>query len=593
MNLFSDRQALQTYKRLLGSCRPYLGLFLLGMLGTVLASITDASLAWLIKPVINKGFIDRDAAFIQWLPIGVVIVFLLRGVTNFTSIYFVTKVGRNIVRDFRERVFQHVLRLPASYYDKHSSGQMLSLISYNTEQVAEASTFALLTIVQEGCLVLGLMVVMMLTSWQLTVLFLITVPFIAMSLRYSSRRMRRYSKEVQHSMADVMHIAEEALEGYQVVRIFGGEAYETGKFSQAVNNNRRRDMKMVATNSISTTTVQLLASIPIAFTLYLATASASQINAGSFAAMIAAMISLLQPMRRLTRVNGMIQKGLAGAESVFKLLDEPVEPDEGKISLQRSKGQIEFKQVHFQYPGHHGKVLTDISLAIQPGETIALVGRSGAGKSTLVSLLPRFYNQTSGIITIDGIDHRDYRLADLRQQFSLVSQQVSLFNDTIAANIAYGAGREVTEAELHAAALAAHALEFIERLPQGFATAIGEDGVLLSGGQRQRLAIARAILKDAPFLILDEATSALDTEAERHIQAALTQLMKNRTTLVIAHRLSTIEKADRICVLDNGSIIEIGSHAELLAQNGHYAALQQMQFPTEDQSTTQVMDILA
>ncbi len=581
MMVLKNQAAYETYKRLLLSIKPYWKVFFLGILTTVLASLVDASLAWLIKPVINKGFIDRDMVFIHWLPLGVIILFIIRGLTNLSSNYHIAKVGRYVVRDFRQNIFNHLLKLPARFFDEHSSGQLLSLITYNTEQVAEAATYAFITLIQEGCLFLGLLVVMFIISWKLSLLFLITAPLIALAVKYSSLRLRKLSLNVQESMGSVAHVAEETIEGYRVVRTFSGEAYEREKFTKVINSNQRRELKMVVTDTLGSSIVQFLASIPIALTLYLATSSGSEISAGSFAAMIAAMLSLLRPLRRLSRINTMIQKGVAGASSVFNLLDQPPETDTGRVPLSRARGKIEFQQVEFSYAQSDRAVLSEINLTVQPGETVALVGRSGAGKSTLVSLLPRFYELSSGSILIDGIDHRHYRLADLRRQFAFVSQRVNLFNDTIAANICYGAGRIVSEDELRNIAKMAHALEFIEHLPEGFNTVIGEDGILLSGGQRQRIAIARALLKDAPMLILDEATSALDTESERHIQAALQTLMRQRTTMVIAHRLSTIESADRICVFDQGQIIESGTHEELLARNGQYANLYRLQFQDE------------
>jgi len=570
--------AYQVYRRLLKTLRPYVWLFAIGMAATIMGSLVDAGLTWLVKPVVDKGFIARDMTFIKWLPLGVIAIFLLRGVTSFSSTYCLTRVGRFVVMEFRQKMFHHLLRLPASYYDQHSSGQLLSMIIYNAEQIAEATTFALLTVVQEGLLAVGLVSVMFILSWKLSLFILVTVPFIAWLLKLTSRRLRHLSETVQDSVADVTHVAEEAIEGYRVIRTFGGETYEHNKFTRATKVNRQRELKVVVTNALGTASVQLIISIPIALILYLATQQFLHISTGSFAAIIAAMVSLRRPLRRLTRVNSMIQKGVAGAKSIFALLDEDVEKDSGSLTVSRARGKIDFNQVAFCYPTTEKYALSELTFTINPGETVALVGRSGSGKSTLVNLLPRFYQVSSGHIFIDDHNVNDYRLADLRQQFSLVSQQVILFNDTVAANIAYGAFDSCNEQDIVAAAKAAHAMEFISDLPNGLHTMVGENGVLLSGGQRQRIAIARALFKNAPILLLDEATSALDTESERLIQAGLEKLMKNRTTVVIAHRLSTIESADRILVMNQGRIVETGKHHELLALGGRYAKLYALQF---------------
>lgn len=564
------------YKRLLRYAWPYLFAILLGMLGTVVASGTDAGFAYVLKPLLDKGFIARDPSFIRWLPIGIFVAFLIKGSASFMSDYFMALAGRNVVMRFRQDIFAHLLRLPSRFFDHATTGQLLSTLIYNVEQIAKASTDALVTLVRESCLVIGLLIVMTLTSWKLTLLFLVTTPIIAVIARYSSLRMRRLSKSLQDSMGQVTHVAEEVIVGYKTIRIFGGENYEKNKFNDITARNRARELKVIVTNSIASASVQQIASIVIAIMLYFATASSSDITAGGFTSMIASMLALLKPMRNLTTVNSTIQKGIAAAESLFKLLDEPVEKNTGKYRVKRVKGQIEYRDVGFTYDNHQ-RVLENINFIVEPGKTIALVGRSGSGKSTIVNLLPRFYDGFTGKITIDDMDVRDIHLPELREQFALVSQHVTLFNDTIANNIAYGRFN-VDRAAIKDAAEAAQALEFIENLPQGFDTLVGENGVLLSGGQRQRIAIARALLKNAPILILDEATSALDTESERHIQSALEKLMHTRTTLVIAHRLSTIEKADIILVLDKGRIVEAGSHHTLLANQQHYARLHHLQF---------------
>jgi subfamily B ATP-binding cassette protein MsbA len=573
-----QQSGLAIYKRLLGYVRRYWLAFLLGVTGTVLSSGTDAAATGFLKPLLDKGFISRDQHFIHWLPLIILGAFLVRGAASFMSNYYMTRAGRNLVMRFRQEMFQHLLRVPAAFYDHVTSGQLLSAIIYNVEQIAKASTDALVTVVQETCLVLGLLTVMLMTSWQLSLVFLLGVPLIACTARYASLRMRRLSSNVQESMAEVTHVAEEAIEGYKVIRTFGGEASEINKFSEATNRNRFREMKMVATNSLATATVQQVAGGAIAIIIFVATSHYLRLTAGGFASMLASMLAILKPLKNLTTVSSTIQKGIAAAESIFKLLDEKPERDDGQLSLGRVQGKIEYRDVNFKYARNEQMVLQNVHFKINPGQTIALVGRSGSGKSTLVNLLPRFYDDFTGSIFIDDIDIRSIRLADLRKQFAFVSQHVTLFNDTIAHNIAYGAFSNASEEDVIKAAEMAHVMEFIRELPDGLNTRVGDNGVLLSGGQRQRIAIARALLKNAPILILDEATSALDTESERYIQAALDELMRTCTTIVIAHRLSTIEKADLILVLEKGQIVEMGNHATLLAQSGQYAKLHRMQF---------------
>ncbi|OGT49121.1 MAG: lipid A export permease/ATP-binding protein MsbA [Gammaproteobacteria bacterium RIFCSPHIGHO2_12_FULL_38_11] len=454
----------------------------------------------------------------------------------------------------------------------------MSTIVYNVEQVAQACSDALLTILRESSTAIGLIIVMFWVSWKLTLLFIVIAPLIAWVVKWSSVRMRRLSANVQQSVGDVTHVAGEGIDGYRVVRLYGGQKYEMEKFNLATKSNLQRELKIVVTNSVGTSSIQLLFAIPIAVTLLAATNPAMHISAGSFTAIVAAMISLLRPVRRISMVNTEIQKGVAAAESIFKMADEPIEKDMGTRRLSRVKGDIEFRNVCFEYDSSKRAILKHINLKVEAGKTVAIVGKSGGGKSTLLNLLPRFYEINSGEITIDGVNINVYQLAELRKQFAFVSQDTILFDDTVANNIAYGLPVSVDREKIMQAAEAAHATEFISQLPEGLDSKIGEDGVLLSGGQRQRIAIARALLKDAPILILDEATASLDVHAERHIQAALEDLMKDRTVLIIAHRLSTVENADHIIVLDEGEIVETGTHHFLLKNEGVYAALYKAQF---------------
>jgi len=574
----STNNGFQTYKRLLYFAKPYWIIFFLGAVATIIVSATDATFTGLVKPIIDESFIKRDRSFIHWLPILIFGIFIIRGMAGFVSSYCISRVARTVVRDLRRLIFSKLLQLPATFYDRNSSGYILSTIIYNVEQVAQACSDALMTIIRESSLAIGLIVVMFVVSWKLSLLFIIIAPFIMWVVKWSSVRMRRLSTNVQQSVGDVTHVAGEGIDGYRVIRLYGGQEYENKKFNQATKNNLQRELKIVVTNGVGTSSMQLLLAIPIAVTLLVATNPSLHISAGSFAAIVAAMISLLRPVRRMSTVNTEIQKGVAAAESIFKMADEEIEKESGTRSLSSVTGDIVFRDVSFEYTTSKRPILKNINFSVKAGQTVAIVGKSGGGKSTLVNMLPRFYEINSGSITIDGVNINVYSLADLRRQFAFVSQDTTLFDDTVANNIAYGSDMSANRDKIIASAKASHAYDFIMQMPDGFDTKIGEDGVLLSGGQRQRIAIARALLKDAPILVLDEATASLDVHAERHIQQALDDLMKDRTVLVIAHRLSTVENADCIIVLDEGEIVETGTHQTLLEKEGAYAALYRAQF---------------
>lgn len=565
------------YRRLFTYITPFWPILFLGVFANILYSGIDAGFTYMTRPFLDKGFIHLDMDFVKKIPFIVLIGITLRGLISSLGSYCMTWVARSVVKVLRQKVFAHIIRLPADFYDEATSGQMLSKILYDVEQVAQVSADALTDFVQNACLVIGLITVMMVINWQLSLMFLLTVPFVGLIVNYTNKRVRRISHKVQKTMSEVTEIAGEAIEGYKVVRIFGGEQYEVGKFNQATERSRQNDMKVAVSDAVNVSGVQFVIALGIAMIIMasIKLSTVMVITAGSYLAIIAAMLQLIKPMKRLTTLNVTIQRGLAGAESVFNLLDLPIEQEHGVVLAQKSLGQIEFKHVSYAY--RKGKtILHDINFTIEPGTSVALVGHSGSGKSTLANLLPRFYEITQGMITLDGIPINQLNLVNLREQMALVSQHVTLFNDTLANNIAYGRF-DVTRQQIIEAAKLAYADEFISQLPQGYDTRIGENGVLLSGGQRQRLAIARAILKDAPILILDEATSALDSESEQYIQAALEQVMKNRTTLVIAHRLSTIKHADKIIVMQHGRIVEQGSHQQLLDVNGHYTQLYKVQ----------------
>ncbi len=575
----SDPKPLAIYQRLLTYVGRYWIALAIAILASMIYSSIDAWFVYFLQPLLNKGLIQRNHEFLRWAPVLVLIVFVLRGVASFFSNYNIALVSRSVIMQLRQELFSHLQKLPARFYDHSTSGKILSIVVYSVEQVANASADVLTTAVQSTFLILGLIVVMLKTSWKLTLLYFILIPLITVIMRVTSKRVRRLSLSIQESIADLTHRAEEYLDGYRIVRGFGGEQYEKEKFDKAARANRQREMKVVAARSWSVSGVQLIAAIALSITLFVAAIdiSNSVLSPGGFVSIMAAMLAILKPMKDLTTMQSKLHRGLAGAQTVFELLDEKVEEDFGTRTLKRAHGKVEFSNLNFSYLPEK-KVLKNISFTMERGKVTALVGRSGSGKSTLVSLLPRFYSDYQGEILLDGINTHELTLNSLRQQFSSVSQHVVLFNDTIANNIAYGRFNDVSEKEIIDAATAAYAMDFINELPKGIHTLIGENGVLLSGGQRQRIAIARAVLKNAPILILDEATSALDTESERYIQEALESLMRTRTTLVIAHRLSTVENADNIIVMENGELIEMGNHAALLALDGVYAKLYKMQF---------------
>ncbi|MFN3544286.1 MAG: lipid A export permease/ATP-binding protein MsbA [Thiobacillus sp.] len=568
------------YLRLLGYVKPYWRMFALSLFALVLTAATEPMLPALFKPLLDEGFVARNETFIQWIPILLLALFLVRGITSFVSTYCMAWVGSRLVMDLRAAMFDRLMALPTRYFDQHPSGQLIAHLAFNVTQVTQAATSSLTTLVRDTVTVLGLLGYLLWLNWQLTLIVFTMVPLTLWVVKIASTRLRGLSRRAQQNLGELTQVIDEAVGGHRVVKLYGGEDYERGRFRQAANQARLFEMKRVAANAVYEPVIQFIAAVALAIIVYIAAgqASANTTTVGGFVAFFMAMLLLFAPLKRLTALNDQLQRALAASETIFGLLDEDAERDTGSRTLDRVEGRLTLRDVTLTYPGKTLPALAGITLDIAAGETVALVGASGSGKTTLANLVPRFYDPDAGTIALDGVDLRELRLQDLRRQIALVSQDVVLFNDTLARNIAYGTRRDATPDEIRAACVAAHAWDFIQALPEGLDTQIGENGMRLSGGQRQRIAIARAILKNAPLLILDEATSALDNESERHVQAALETLMQHRTTLVIAHRLSTIERADRIVVLEGGRIVETGTHADLLARQGRYAQLHALQF---------------
>ena len=571
---------LMTYKRLMGYAVVYWRVFLISIIGMVIVAASETGFAALMKPMLDGSFVEKDPDTIRLIPLILIGIFIIRAVAMFVSAYGMAWIGRKMILQFRDQMFEKLLNFPSPVFDRTTSGELISKFTYDVEQVATASTKAVTVLIRDTLTVIGLLGWMFYLNVMLSLFFVVVGPVIAALVVVVSKRFRKISRRIQNSMGQVTHLVEEAIAGQRVVKIFGGHEYEKMRFHGVNQRNQRQQMKMVATSASSTPVIQLIVSLALAAIIYLASMEnvVNEITVGTFMSFIVAMSLLFAPIKRLTAINADLQRGITAATSVFRLLDTDGEKDTGTHTIEQVAGEICYQNVRFAYAPDKSEVLKGIDLRIECGQTVAFVGRSGSGKSTLVNLLPRFYEIQEGQILLDGVDIREYRLAVLRDQIAYVGQDVMLFNDTLGHNIAYGSKKKTDIESIIRAAKAAHAWEFIEKLPEGLDTVVGEKGVMLSGGQRQRVAIARALLKNAPILILDEATSALDTESERHIQAALEELVKGRTTLVIAHRLSTIENADRIAVMDNGQIIEIGSHKALMEKNGHYAALHRMQF---------------
>jgi len=567
------------YRRLLSYLYPHRYVFALSILGyMVFAASSPAVGLWLGWTLDAVSAQDYESARIL-SPILCIAIVVIRGLGGFAGGYSMSYVANHVVHRLRSQIMDHLLRLPIPYFDKNTSGRLVSKVTYDVTQVTGAATNALTVLIREGLTVIGLLIALLLIDWQLSLAFLFIAPMVGKIVSVASRRFRKYSTQMQDSMGDVTQFTSESIKGHRVVRTFNARDFVNNRFVRASDRNRRQNMKMAITQSISTPFIQLLVSIAMAGLIWMAMSPEFFVDKtpGDFVAFLTMAGLLAKPIRQLSQVNSVIQRGVSASDSIFTLLDERIELDEGTFEVNRAQGRVEFKQVTFAY-GKETRALLDINFVVEPGQTIALVGKSGSGKSTLVSLIPRFYESSLGSILLDGVKLQDYKLENLRQQISLVTQQVVLFNGTIEENIAYGIGNKFDHSAIKLAARNAHALEFIDKLSDGMATEIGDDAILLSGGQRQRIAIARALLKDAPILILDEATSALDSESEHHIQLALRTLMQGRTTFVIAHRLSTIESADQILVMDDGKISESGTHQQLLAAGGHYARLHKMQF---------------
>lgn len=579
-----DPQVRIIYGRLWHYVTPHKLVGFVAVLGMALTAAVEAGLVALLAPLTDEALVAKQLETVRWIPYAFMLIFILRGISGFATEASLGWIGRQVISDLRRQVFGKFLTLPTRFFDSQAAGPLLSRMTYNVEMVAESVTSVVTIAVRDVLTVIAAICVMIYYSPKLTVFVAILFPVVALLVRLLGIAFRRYSGRIQDSVGDVTQVTDEVIRGNQIVKAFGGSEYERGRMEAADGQNRSQNLKLIRVRSLGVAVTQLVFGLGIALVIYMAARESldNALTAGEFIAFFSAMMLMLQPVRRITNINATLQRGVAGADSLFRVIDEDDERDTGEFAAERVRGEVEFRNVGFAYDGaDNGSVLSDVSVTIPAGKTLAIVGHSGSGKSTMASLLPRFYDPVSGDILIDGKSINDYTLESLRRNIALVSQDVVLFNDSIANNLAYGELRNCSAEEIREAAEAAHVFDFVKKMPKGLDTMVGDRGVLLSGGQRQRIAIGRALLKNAPILILDEATSSLDTRSERRIQDALNKLMQNRTTLVIAHRLSTVEKADHIIVLDAGRVVESGTHESLLAQGGHYASLYRMQFSDE------------